>query len=207
MTENERVLRDIIIDGNGFDYDESISQSVFEEIQQYRELGTIEEILKVFNNQRTIIATQHETLKQYRAIGTVEALQDMKTNYYEAVSDWRQYRKIGTIEEFQKLKALLGNENLEISETATKILKEYPEYLCIGTIEEFNALKEKSVAKKPIRKEMPYSEETGFNEEWYCPVCGAYVGYFTEGMSEPEQMEYCNECGQHIAKDWGEDDD
>ena len=43
MTENERVLRDIIIDGNGFDYDESIPQSIFEEIQQYRELGTIEE--------------------------------------------------------------------------------------------------------------------------------------------------------------------
>ena len=60
---------------------------------------------------------------------------------------------------------------------------------------------EKQIPKKPIRKEMPYSEETGFNEEWYCPVCGAYVGYFTEGMSEPEQMEYCNECGQHIAKD------
>lgn len=43
MTENERVLRDIIIDGNGFDYDESIPQSIFEEIQQYRAIGTIEE--------------------------------------------------------------------------------------------------------------------------------------------------------------------
>ena len=63
---------------------------------------------------------------------------------------------------------------------------------------------EKQIPKKPIRKEMPYSEEVGFNDEWYCPACGAYVGYFTEGMSEPEQMEYCNECGQHIARDWSE---
>ena len=43
MTENERVLRDIIIDGNGFDYDESIPQSIFEEIQQYRAIGTVEQ--------------------------------------------------------------------------------------------------------------------------------------------------------------------
>ena len=63
---------------------------------------------------------------------------------------------------------------------------------------------EKQIPKKPIRKEMPYSEEVGFNDEWYCPVCNNYVGYFTEGMSEPEQMEYCNECGQHIARDWSE---
>lgn len=66
----------------------------------------------------------------------------------KALEEIQQYRAIGTIEEFQKLKALFGNENLEISENATKILKEYPEYLCIGTIEEFKALKEKSVAKK-----------------------------------------------------------
>lgn len=63
---------------------------------------------------------------------------------------------------------------------------------------------EKQIAKKPVCKEMPYSEEVGFNEEWHCPTCGAYVGYFTEGMSEPEQMEYCNECGQHISRDWSD---
>ena len=63
---------------------------------------------------------------------------------------------------------------------------------------------EKQIPKKPICKEMPYSEEVGFNDEWYCPTCNSYIGYFTEGMSEPEQMEYCNECGQHIARDWSE---
>ena len=49
MTENERVLRDIIIDGNGFDYDESIPQSIFEEIQQYRAIGTVEECEKAMD--------------------------------------------------------------------------------------------------------------------------------------------------------------
>lgn len=40
-----------------------------------------------------------EEVQQYRAIGTPEELQDMKSNYFEALSDWRQYRKIGTLEE------------------------------------------------------------------------------------------------------------
>lgn len=40
-----------------------------------------------------------EEVQQYRQIGTVEELQDMKNNYFEALSDWRQYRKIGTLEE------------------------------------------------------------------------------------------------------------
>ena len=69
-------------------------------------------------------------------------------------------------------------------------------------IELDNALK-KQIPKKPICKEKPYSEYVGFNYEWHCPTCGAYVGYSTEGMNEPEQMKYCNECGQHIAREWG----
>lgn len=38
-------------------------------------------------------------VEEYRTIGTPEELQDMKNNYFEALSDWRQYRKIGTLEE------------------------------------------------------------------------------------------------------------
>lgn len=64
---------------------------------------------------------------------------------------------------------------------------------------------EKQLQKKPICVPKRYTEELGFNDEFLCPVCKSYVGYFTEGMSEPEQMEYCNNCGQHIAKDWSED--
>ena len=65
---------------------------------------------------------------------------------------------------------------------------------------------EKQIPKKPIEKEMPYSEDVGFNSEWHCPCCNSYIGYFTEGMSETEQMEYCNNCGQHIAKDWSDEE-
>ena len=64
---------------------------------------------------------------------------------------------------------------------------------------------EKQLPMKPICVPKRYTEELGFNDEFLCPVCKSYVGYFTEGMREPEQMEYCNDCGQHIAKDWSED--
>lgn len=47
----------------------------------------------------TIAIQALEEVQQYRAIGTPEELQDMKSNYFEALSDWRQYRKIGTLEE------------------------------------------------------------------------------------------------------------
>lgn len=40
-----------------------------------------------------------EEVQQYRAIGTPEELQEMKKDFAEALSDWRQYRKIGTLEE------------------------------------------------------------------------------------------------------------
>lgn len=40
-----------------------------------------------------------EEVQQYRTIGTVEELQDMKNSFFEALSDWRKYRKIGTLEE------------------------------------------------------------------------------------------------------------
>ena len=51
-----------------------------------------------------------EEVQQYRAIGTPEELQDMKNNYFEALSDWRQYRKIGTLEECRAAVEQLENE-------------------------------------------------------------------------------------------------
>lgn len=84
-------------------------------------------------------------------------------------------------------------------------LKEIQQYREIGTVEECREAVEKQKAKKPVCVPKPYNEEVGFNDEWHCPSCGSYIGYFTEGMNEPEQMEYCNECGQHIARDWSEE--
>ena len=61
-----------------------------------------------------------EEVQQYRAIGTAEELQDMKSNYFEALSDWHQYRKIGTLEECraavekQTAKKVMHNKKVNI---------------------------------------------------------------------------------------------
>lgn len=84
MTENERVLRDIIIDGNGFDYDESIPQSIFEEIQQYRAIGTVEDLKSMKENgafsgvELAQIACMQIKLKEYEAIGTIDEFKALK---------------------------------------------------------------------------------------------------------------------------------
>ena len=87
----------------------------------------------------------------------------------------------------------------------SKQCEELDAYKEIGTVKECREAVEKQKEKKPVCKPKPYNESVGFNEEWFCPSCGAYIGYFCEGMDEPEQMEYCNECGQHVARDWSDE--
>ena len=90
---------------------------------------------------------------------------------------------------------------------AAQALKEIQQYREIGTVKECRKAVEKQKAKKPVCKPKSYNESVGFNDEWFCPSCGAYIGYFYEGMDEPEQMEYCNKCGQHIARDWSDENE
>lgn len=144
--------------------------------------------------------TENEIKKTVAILEVNKLLSHRQTEFVEAadiaiqaLEEIQQYRAIGTIEDINKTLNL-----------GLKAQVELMNYQKIGTVEEFKDLKEKSVAKKPTEKELPYSEEVGLNSEWHCPACGSYVGYFTEGMNEPEQMEYCNVCGQHIARDWSE---
>lgn len=92
-------------------------------------------------------------------------------------------------------------------EVAITALKEVQKYREIGTMEECREAVDKQISKKPVCKPKPYNKSVGFNEEWVCPSCGAYIVYFYEGMDEPEQMEHCNECGQHIARDWSDENE
>ena len=52
---------------------------------------------------------------------------------------------------------------------AIKALEEIQQYRAIGAIEEFKELKEKSVAKKPLR--VP-TDDTCLYYEFRCPSCG-----------------------------------
>lgn len=51
----------------------------------------------------------------------------------------------------------------------------------------------KQIAKLPISINMPYG-----STKIFCPTCKAFVGCVKDGITE--QMEYCNECGQHISR-------
>lgn len=152
-----------------------IALYALKEIQNYRKLGTLEELARA---KRYInLAKKHGTIG-------------------EMIDECAAYEEIGTIEQVRNQKANLN--------TAYKIISDYES---CGTVEECRKAREKQIPKKPVCKPKPYNESVGFNEEWFCPSCGAYIGYFYEGMDEPEQMEYCNECGQHIARDWSDENE
>lgn len=144
-------------------------------------------------------------IQQYREIGTVEQVKNQKENLnvaYQIISDYEQY---GTVEEFKMAQRYMRLVNAH--GTIGQMIDSCAEYEEIGTVEECREAREKQIPKKPVCKPKPYNESVGFNEEWFCPSCGAYIGYFYEGMDEPEQMEYCNECGQHIARDWSDENE
>lgn len=89
MTENEAKLEKVIAE----DYKAVLHEAKSMGCNNIRALYNIP-----LKNMELIIKALEE-VQQYRTIGTLEELQDMKSNYFEALSDWRQYRKIGTLEE------------------------------------------------------------------------------------------------------------
>ena len=148
---------------------------------------TESEVLKIFENEVIILECWIEHCK--------DIIADCETEEDEFDDD----------KERAELSLKDYTERKETFDIAISALKEIQQYRAIGTLEECREAVEKQIPKKPVCKPKPYNESVGFNEEWFCQSCGAYIGYFCEGMDEPEQMEYCNECGQHIARDWSDE--
>ena len=76
-----------------------------------------------------------DEIQKYRNLGTIEFLTDMKSNYVEVLSDLRQYQKIGTVEECQQNKAiaeeLIHKEHLvTIQDTSVPTTLNYMEDRC-----------------------------------------------------------------------------
>lgn len=123
-----------------------------------------------------------EEVQQYQKIGTPEELQDMKSNYFEALSDWRQYRKIGTLEECRtaREKQIPKKPILKNGETGSFVDYE-------------NGHGEYRVTKW---------------QDWVCPICGWFVGQrYNRSQNhshDQRKCNYCNECGQKI--DWSDND-
>ena len=170
MTENEaiRELEDYTTENDKLTISfesTTLARKALEEIQEYRELGSLEEILKVFNNQRAIILAQHETLKQYRAIGTPEYIVKMIDeqlggldilDVLKSLTELEQYRAIGTVEELKTLKENGAFTGVELAQLAA-IQMRLKEYSTIGTVDEFKALKENQRKCKDCANERDYA--------------------------------------------------
>jgi hypothetical protein len=112
------------------------------------------------------------------------------------------YMKRGRRMSMTENEAILSMKNLdnvlsitesehESARMAIQALEEIQQYRAIGTVEEFKALKEKSVAKKPLR--IP-DDDTCVYYGYYCPCCN-------EPLSNTARMKRCF-CGQLL--DWSE---
>lgn len=66
----------------------------------------MKKILPTLREVYEVVVKGLQELQQYRNLGTIEFLTDMKSNYVEVLSDLRQYQKIGTVEECQQNKAI-----------------------------------------------------------------------------------------------------
>lgn len=137
------------------------------------------------------------SMRPEESLDSVEC-EEVKEICLNAIEEVQQYREIGTVKGYERA--------IQISIENYKLCGEYKaklqEHESIGTVSEFRELKEKAKPKKTIEKQNPYSEKVGFNSDMLCPNCGAYVGYWMEGMgTEADQMKYCCDCGQHLAND------
>lgn len=97
--------------------------------------------------------------------------------------------EIGT-QRFCKDSCMYGIDKCAYS-MAIQALEEIQKYRAIGTIEEFKDLKEKSVAKKPIKHGSYY----------VCPCCGnTEIEYCNEVDCRTIRLKRCILCGQKL--DW-----
>jgi len=93
-------------DGNDVEIALMMAKDALEEIQQYRALGTVEEIKKIISflslDGETGLIDDANLLNQYRMLGTVEELNYKISHYtmYEKLVE--KYREIGTPEELRE---------------------------------------------------------------------------------------------------------
>lgn len=110
----------------------------------------------------------------------------------QALTEIQQYRAIGTVERFRFLQEVCDLTGDELEHIANSMI-ERKNYRAIGTIEELQALKEKSVAKKPIKND-PKINEFYVKEANLCPSCHSYINNCSG--------DYCRDCAQKL--DWND---
>ena len=187
MTENEAIQNMkkthlIVLSGaSAVDYEDSIEIAIqaLEEIQQYRAIGTVEEL---------------KSMKENGAFTGVElaslACMQMKL---------KDYQSIGTIEEFKALKDC-GTHDCIIKHLSGEC--SYKETGC-------SDCKSKEMTRTAVERMKPKKvlyRKQYYGTPWLCPECEAdqiKVEFFNEDGSEPQEKHtFCWKCGTVI--DWSE---
>lgn len=220
MTENEVFEHISNLAGDYKCFDEKISHqeslmlcNLIEEIQQYRAIGTVEQLewCKDASHWKELFK---EKLEKYEAIGTVEDIQEVMALCKSLQETTCKYMDIGTVEELQKAKEQYDDIHSIAEKTALIGLSDYgtakeavitemkrnldyslKEYQSIGTIDEFKALKEKDTPYKPQE----------YEDRYYACKCDNILlpkwrKYPTELMPKSEGLPHCMACGQKL--DW-----
>lgn len=142
---------------------------LFEELKQYRAIGTVEQLRTMFDGYWKL----KDLCEEYEKYGLPE-------DYWKLNEMCKEYSTIGTVDELQVLNRI-AEETAEYVKEDKKILEAYKR---IGTVGEFKALKEKNEPKKVIRLD-------DNDDEYYdyqCPSCRAKEKFCL-------RHRYCS-CGQ-----------
>lgn len=162
MTEQEAIkllkIKRTFNNGSNADVEAiDMAISALEEIQQYRALGTVEDIKKIIN---------------FLSL-------DGEKGLIDDMNMLNQYRMLGTVEEFKNCKDILSKAE---ADELSKVIDEWLLYQKIGKVEEIQEAMEKQIAKKVIETDdKPYGGKcpccgeilhTSFMDTNYCHWCG-----------------------------------
>ena len=168
--------------------------SALKEIQQYREIGTVEELKKTVKEEDVLKFYYCESEDDYYIGKRVENF--YYARYGETGFEWFMSRYLPWGEHVVKPNTLwkehtFPSEPKEIPffEWLQGFLRKY----CGGTVEECREAREKQKPKKPetIERDFDY---------YKCPVCGEYI-WATDNINSHK---YCLNCGQKIEMEESE---
>lgn len=165
---------------------DGIAIKALEEVQQYREIGTVDDFQRLDYLKSRY---EDETYDYCGEYGTSEC------GLKDRVKKLEEYEAIGTVDEVKEAMAFYRN----VKESSMRaIMEKCVEYEKIGTVEECRAAVEKEKPKKPDYEGDGYADGHMVYDTWVCPCCE------TRYEVDYDDYKYCPNCGQAI--DWSEEE-
>lgn len=187
-------------------FHEALSKAVqaLEEVQQYRQIGTVSTCRNAVGICKAMIESGINPDNITECIkfeyNLVQRGYDLK-KLIEMIEKHKQQFQIGTVEVCQKLVEIC--KSMIERNITPENMEEYMKFEdeCISKGFTFNSLleaREKQTAKKPDYEGDGYSDGQLVYDTWICPCCGKHYEV------DCDRYYYCQNCGQHI--DWSDNE-